>query len=741
MVQAAADAKDGLGLYFDVPPSDLEASALFDRFDSLLSERREATRDTPSFVGRKAARAWISAKRGRRARGASYVYLAFRDLVGQIPIVGPFIKALLPQSAPTRVTAGDATGPLRFLMRRSRSRPVLLAIDNTQFLPFAVRETLTAELAEAGPYLRLVLIERVRGRARLDWAPDVPAAELLDVEMGNASFDEVTDLVKEVLPDADDSADIASTVFRRSEGNLKSVWFQLRLIASRREHQEALPTSYEDVIVTLPPLDQAVLRFVVFTVGGLTVANLVSLLHATDLRLEPDAVANAIRDLAALGLLVVNSEHADRVRVEHELVAQVVSEITPEEEKLELRTQAVSALSAVLDAGATPADESVLYDRLLGIVNDVELRQTPSLLSHVVQFIQIQSERERHRYLSSICRDSVCWDVLDTLPDTTVRSLLNAIQKSALFSFGLVATAHLRQSASLYESLASLYEAKYLVQLFRYEEATTALERVPESKEKRTVSFNIMLNLAQDDRAAEIAMAVYGEISEETGTEQDYLILRNSGHLFEPNDANVLVQASVDGFQALGLRFGAATAMNNLGIVELASGPPDAARKTFEAARRQLDGLDSTEVYQPLVNLSAASLLEGDVATAGELLSSARDATPRSLLQDSAMLDLNAIVLEVCGSDRPGIDVLERVAAVVDAARKTRDLRFVEVTTWFAECLETALLGTGAPATPSRQKIEDIRRSGRTPIEVFVPRLVGGVRVEVPFVLSPHWRY
>jgi len=105
------------------------------------------------------------------------------------------------------------------------------------------------------------------------------------------------------------------------------------------------------------------------------------------------------------------------------------------------------------------------------------------------------------------------------------------------------------------------------------------------------------------------------------------------------------------------------------------------------------------------------------------------------------MLDLNAIVLEVCGSDRPGIDVLERVAAVVDAARKTRDLRFVEVTTWFAECLETALLGTGAPATPSRQKIEDIRRSGRTPIEVFVPRLVGGVRVEVPFVLSPHWRY
>src|SRR5207245_2327021 len=168
-----------------------------------------------------------------------------------------------------------------------------------------------------------------------------------------------------------------------SGGNLKSVWFQLRLIASRREDQEALPTSYEDVILTLPALDQAVLRFIVFTVGWLTIASLVSLLHATDLRLGPDAVTSAVSDLAALGLLVVNSDNANRVRVEHELVAQVVSEITPEEEKLELHSQALQALSVVLEDVATPNEEAVRYDRLLGIVTDVELRQTPSLLSHI----------------------------------------------------------------------------------------------------------------------------------------------------------------------------------------------------------------------------------------------------------------------------------------------------------------------------------------------------------------------
>jgi tetratricopeptide (TPR) repeat protein len=667
MVQAAADEKDGIGLYVDIPASDLEAATLFDKLDALLSHRREASRDAPSFVGRKAARSWLSARRGGTAKGVSYAYRASRDLVAQIPVVGPFIKALLPESAPIRL-APDSTAPMRFLMRRSRSRNVLLAIDNTQFLPFAVREMLSAELAETGPHLRLVLIERVHGRSRLDWAPYVAGAEVMDVDLEDASLDEVTNLVKEVLPEADDFEDLGSTIFRRSEGKLKSVWFQLRLIALRREDQEALPTSYGDVIQTLPALDQAVLRFIVFTIGGLTIANLVSLLQATDLRLRPDDVTSAITDLATLGLLVVNGENAGRVRVEHELVAQVVSEITPEEEKLELRTQAVTALSAVLDRGPTPSDDDVLYDRLLGIVSDVELRQTPSLLTHVVQFIQIQSELERHGYLSSICRDSVCWDVLDTLPNTTVRSLLDAIQKSALFSFGLVATARLRRSGSAHESLASLYEAKYLVQLFRYDEAVTALERVTESKEKRAVAFNIMLNLAQDERAAEIAMEVYGEISEETGTEQDYLILRNSGHLFPPDDARVLVLASLHGFQALGRRFGVATALNNLGIVELASGSI-AARATFDAAYRQLAELDSTEIYEPLVNLSAVSLLTGDIAMAEQLLSSARDAAPRSLRQDRAMLDLNAIALEVCGSEHLATDIVERMSAVADGSQ------------------------------------------------------------------------
>jgi len=263
--------------------------------------------------------------------------------------------------------------------------------------------------------------------------PHIPDATTLDVEIATVTLEEVADLVEQVLPGASDTHDLPAVIFRRSDGNLKSVWFQLRLMAARYQDQESHARSYEDVIQSLPAFDQAVLRVIVFTVGGLTISSLVSLFEATDFHRRGESISDAIGDLATLGLLVVNGDSANRVRVEHELVAQVVTEITPEEEKLELRSQVVAALSSVLDGGLAPADEAVLYDRLIGTVHESELRQMPALLAHLVRFIRIQSLLDQHGYLASICRDSVCWEVLDTLPETSVRSLLDAIQNTHSF--------------------------------------------------------------------------------------------------------------------------------------------------------------------------------------------------------------------------------------------------------------------------------------------------------------------
>ena len=155
-------------------------------------------------------------------------------------------------------------------------------------------------------------------------------------------------------------------------------------------------------------------------------------------------------------------------------------------------------------------------------------------------------------------------------------------------------------SGGIHASLASLYEAKYLVQFFRYEEATAALDRVEDSTEKRAVAYNITLILAEDEQAGVIAIRVFQDVSEQRGSEYDYVMLRNSLHLFPPELSRELVETALEGFRALGRRFGVATTLNNLGVVELAAGQLSTARDRFEHARRELADLNSPEVYRPL---------------------------------------------------------------------------------------------------------------------------------------------
>lgn len=733
--------KDSVGLYVDVPAGELEAADLLHKISGLLRTPRRATRDLPSFVGQRVAQAWNSATNGRASKRAAYTYVASRELTGQIPVAGPFVKALLPTTVPTRTSSEADIASLRFLLKRSRKHPVVLALDNVQFLPYGMQELLEYELADAGSRLRLVLIERVHDAPRTDWMP-IDERSSMDIHLGAASKEEVAELIRLVMPDVGDVPYVAESILRRSAGNLKSIWFQLRLLAARHEHQRILASSYEDVILSLAPLDQAVLRFVVFTIGGLTIPSLVSLLHATDLGIQPEAVTSAIGDLAALGLLVVNGEQFDRVRVEHELISHVVNETTPEEEKLELRTQVVHALSKVLSDDVAPGEKAVLYDRFLGIVNGQELRQTPTHMAHVVDFVREQASSEQHRYLAGICRDSVCWDVLDLLPAATVRSLLDAIQKAALFSFGLVTATRLQQSPGIHAPLSALYEAKYLVQLFRYDEARQALARAPESEERRAVGFNIALNLAEDAQAAETALETFAKTSSRGGTEDDYVILRNAIHLFPPRDARDLVNASIEGFVMMGTRFGVATAINNRGIVALASGEIALARQDFDTAREMLEDLASSEIYQALVNISAVAALTGDVDTARERLLEAREAVPRSLLQDSAMLDLNELVLDIAIGRCSTSDARSRADKIGAAARKTRDLRFID-TVW---CVVDLLSDPDSRSVVSeswqaRRRMSELWSGDRVPLEGLVTVRFDGRGVELPYVLSPHWRH
>src|SRR5258707_175524 len=90
------------------------------------------------------------------------------------------------------------------------------------------------------------------------------------------------------------------------------------------------------------------------------------------------------------------------------------------------------------------------------------------------------------------------------------------------------------------------------------------------------------------------------------------VMLRNAGHLYDGTESRQLLNRSRNAFTRLGLRFGAATATNNLGVVALWGGHHRQAERELSSARAQLEDLGSNEVYQPLINLAVLRILQGN---------------------------------------------------------------------------------------------------------------------------------
>jgi len=729
-------------LYLDTPAADLEATEFTAKLDVLLSRERIPDRDKPIQVPSKVVAKWLARKKRPLRWKTSYAYRVTRDLIGQIPVIGPFVKAILPASLSLDgMIDQPSLTAFRHVISLSKSTDVLLAIDNIQFLPDLIRDVIEDVLLLGGSRLRLVLIERLHGEARIDWKPPIENATFKDCSFGEASIPEIEKLVRAVIPTYDDPGSLAKTLHRRSDGNLKSVWFQMKFIAQRQGEAltESSSGSYEGVILSLNSVDQAVLRVVVFLLGGLSITHVTKIFEASEIGMTADSISAAITDLTILGLIIVNSDARDRVRVEHEMVSHVVANLTPEDEKLDLRVQLVIALDHLLKKGPITKNDAALYDRLIGITDEVEVRNSPSLQSHVVKFLNDQHGQEKFEYLSTLLRDSVCWNILDILPNYSIRILLNAIQKCSLFSFGLIAAERLKASAS-HAPLAALYEAKYLVQLFRYDEATRALEVAPQSRERDLVRFNIMINLCQDDQAIALASEVYNGFSAATHSEYEIAILRNSGHLFPRKKAIIVLNRAVEGFQRLGMKFGVATALNNLGVAEIEAGDLDKARHSLQKSRQMLEALESAEVYQPIVNLAGLAVARGRFPQAKKLMFAARRATPQSLVMDAVMLDFNDQIIDLVGCKEITHNQLASFQLLHDAARRTRDLRFIETIAWFIGEFEVAFTGMST-TRHSPEIMALVRNNVNSGLELFVPVQVSGKIIEAPFFLSPHWRY
>ncbi len=628
------------------------------------------------------------------------------------------------------------------LFEEAMVRPVLLAIDNVQFLPDAVRGELERVLPAAATGLRFIAVERLHTNSRTTRAELTCFPEAREiVELDALSFPLTRQLVHDVLGDDEAADETSRKLYATSQGNPKQLWIQLRALELKRNSQSSHVTvgDYEETIRDLPALEIMALRIVTFLEGGLRLDDLVQALRSMIEPLEnaEEKIRNTVAALAMIGLLIINGTAHDRVRTEHELVKLSVNQVTSPQERFALRQPTIDALMARLRQ-YTGDDEEYerLIDRLVGLLTPVEMRERSDYRAHLIRLIERQYNKENYRYLTLLYPE---WEELGMLlPRDCLLAFLDAFQKTSQFDEGIAAVGKMRtQRSTLSRDELAVAEAKYLVQKFDYGGALRLLEGVKAGSESALLRFNIHLNRCEDD----IARSIVEDLPADSRKLDEFqcVMLRNANHLYDADTARGLLERARERFEQLGRNLGVASTMTNRGVVEMWDGNREAARRHLTEAQRRLEAIGSNEAYQPLTNLAVLCALEERYDDALELLTKAEmTVSRRQLAMDNLMLRFDRLVIEMIAGGVPLIEAAADAAQIHQLSmRDTLDYRFQETLGWFANELARATGGTPVASEFDRR----FRDNGCTGLEIFKRTSVDRHELTAVFVLSPHWRY
>lgn len=228
-------------------------------------------------------------------------------------------------------------------------------------------------------------------------------------------------------------------------------------------------------------------------------------------------------------------------------------------------------------------------------------------------------------------------------PICTLVQLLDSFQKTSCFVEGLEISNQLSEFYNM-----ELYKAKFLLQSYHYQEAINTLDNRLNNYESWSIYLNALQHLRHDDEVRKKVLYLQQNMFQYSDIEYYYIILRNSGHLFNYNDAINNLNKALEYFQKLDNKFVESTCLNNIGILYLYQSQEKEnihiARSYFNQAKKIMHELKSTEEYQSMINIGVSYLCESNFILALEYFEFAQTIMPSNLSFDMTKLKCNILI-------------------------------------------------------------------------------------------------
>lgn len=339
----------------------------------------------------------------------------------------------------------------------------------------------------------------------------------------------------------------------------------------------------------------------------------------------------------------------DTLRVEHEKISQASRQNLEYAEEEERFTELIHSCEKVFaDILYEPIDDSDFVFCVNGLM---EFEKQFNFLKHLgvlEKYIDILYTKFRYFQICQLYRD-LSNNIKDgdkvvlLFPICSIIQILDSFQKTSCFTEGLAIS---NQLSCFYNM--ELYKAKFLLQSYHYQETLDALKNRLNNYESWSIYLNALQHLRRDCEVKQDILLLIENQRQYSDIEYYYIILRNSGHLFEFDIALANLLQALEYFQSLNNKFVESTCLNNIGILYLYAGSNNEyisiARKYFNQAKKIMHQLKSNEEYQSIINIGVSYLCENDPKLALEYFECAQMIIPSSLTFDIIKLKCNILI-------------------------------------------------------------------------------------------------
>lgn len=585
---------------------------------------------------------YIKSKR-RNKKFSKILFYSIQSTISMVPKYGAVLSSNMEKVSKidTAEYDFDKNEILRkFFKKITKNNRVIIVVDNYQFMLPQIRLSFEAMLNSLKKNLTFISIYRIENMVYSQY-PICFSDNRKVIELNDFDLEHTKQIFYKLYRESTFINKVAEDCFFKTKGNLKEIELYIRknhnAILNNSLRVDSTDTLKND-LSRLPEIQRFIVLLSTLFPSGIKLEYLFKFINKMYI-VDKASLDIELRKLITLGYIIINSKNNNLLKPSHDRIGIKFDRNINDEEFIELYRSVETTLEELIAQKTYKQDYIYLLHCLIGVSSFTDLQKN---ISYLVELISLEYNNCSFFYIVDLI--SSIKEIINYLPESTIFQVLDSCQKSSEFSLGLEFYNQIKQNPHFINDY-SIFAIKYLTQTYDFEQALSLVDNIEITNESTLYKLNILQHQGNDEDAIAIIEKLLINPKKDKWF---YLILRNSAHYFNYEDAKDNLNECLKYFEKNGSLFDVATVYNNLSVIEIWNGA-----KTFSAAKSNIKKsinihlrISSNEIFEPYWNYSVLLFCENNYADSLYYINLSLDELPHRLELDIIAITLNKWICE-----------------------------------------------------------------------------------------------